>query len=149
MHGSLRNFSVLAHGIFNRIHHHYQYLCLYSNLTYTYTCSTGSKSTRLSCCARTWTHPTRVAASLLQLSVLLNAVDGRGELPLDLALRDKQTSLAKSLVDHGADVDATDARGWTLLHCAIERGESAHALEYSILHFYLIRGHPPSTPVLS
>ncbi|KAK3918454.1 Rabankyrin-5 [Frankliniella fusca] len=58
------------------------------------------------------------------LSSLLNSVDGRGDLPLDLALRDQQTSLAKTLVEHGADLNAQDARGWTLLHCAVERGDS-------------------------
>ncbi|KAJ1524187.1 hypothetical protein ONE63_010710 [Megalurothrips usitatus] len=73
-----------------------------------------------------------------KLSVLLNAVDGRGELPLDLALRDQQTSLARTLVEHGADLDAQDSRGWTLLHCAIERGDSFAA------NFLLEKGAAPA-----
>lgn len=68
-----------------------------------------------------------------QLSSLLNAVDGRGELPLDLALRAQQTALAKTLVEHGAEADAQDSRGWTLLHCAIERGDS-YAASFLLEH---------------
>ncbi|XP_067015008.2 rabankyrin-5 [Anabrus simplex] len=61
------------------------------------------------------------------LSTRLNQLDGRGELPLDVALRDQQTSIARTLVEHQADLDARDARGWTLLHRAVERADSYSA----------------------
>lgn len=63
---------------------------------------------------------------LFQLSTRLNTLDCKGELPLDLALRDRQTSIAQTLLDHGADPDARDNQGWTLLHRAVERGNNSY-----------------------
>ena len=52
----------------------------------------------------------------------MNQLDGRGELALDIALCAKQSSIARTLVDHQADLNARDTRGFTLLHRAVERG---------------------------
>lgn len=59
---------------------------------------------------------------LLQLPTKLNSVDGKGDMPLDLALCSNQTSIAKTLIEHGANPDATDSKGWTLLYKALDRG---------------------------
>ncbi|KAJ9588899.1 hypothetical protein L9F63_017777 [Diploptera punctata] len=64
---------------------------------------------------------------LLQLGRLVNQLDGRGELPLDLALCAQQTSIARTLVEHQADLNARDTRGYTLLHRAVERGDGYSA----------------------
>ncbi|XP_065201380.1 rabankyrin-5 [Planococcus citri] len=58
-----------------------------------------------------------------QLSTLLNELDNRGDLALDLALKDKQTSIARTLIDHRADPDARDSKGWTIFLRAVERGD--------------------------
>ncbi|XP_054279848.1 rabankyrin-5-like [Macrosteles quadrilineatus] len=58
-----------------------------------------------------------------QLSVTLNSVDGKGELPLDLALQQRQTSIATTLLENGADPDCRNSQGWTLLHRAVDRGD--------------------------
>ncbi|PSN52924.1 hypothetical protein C0J52_03016 [Blattella germanica] len=58
----------------------------------------------------------------MQLALLVNQLDGRGELPLDLALCAEQTSIARTLVEHQADLNARDTRGYSLLHRAVERG---------------------------
>jgi ankyrin repeat protein len=52
----------------------------------------------------------------------VNQLDGRGELALDIALCARQTSIAQTLVEHQADLNARDTRGYTLLHRAVERG---------------------------
>lgn len=52
----------------------------------------------------------------------MNQLDGRGELALDIALCAQQTSIAWTLVEHQADLNARDTRGYALLHRAIERG---------------------------
>jgi ankyrin repeat protein len=59
---------------------------------------------------------------LLQLSRLLNEADKKGDLPLLLALKTKQKTVASSLVEHGACVDARDPEGLTLLLSAVEKG---------------------------
>ena len=53
----------------------------------------------------------------------MNELDNRGELALDLALKDKQTGIARTLIEHRADPDARDAKGWTIFLRAVERGE--------------------------
>lgn len=58
-----------------------------------------------------------------QLSVKLNELDHRGDLPLDLALMEGQESIAETLILHKVDVNARDGNGRTLLHRAIERGD--------------------------
>lgn len=62
-----------------------------------------------------------------QLSTKLNALDSKGDLALDLALRDQQTGIARTLIENGADPDAKDPKGWTLLHRAVERGDGYSA----------------------
>lgn len=52
----------------------------------------------------------------------MNQLDGRGELALDIALCAQHTGIAGTLVEHQADLNARDTRGYTLLHRAIERG---------------------------
>ncbi|CAB3379555.1 Hypothetical predicted protein [Cloeon dipterum] len=73
-----------------------------------------------------------------ELARLLNEPDKKGELPLLLALNSKQRTLATSLVEHGASVDAQDPRGLTLLLNAVEREDSYSAL------FLLEHGASPS-----
>ena len=41
---------------------------------------------------------------------------------MDIALSGRQEALAKTLIEHKADVDKADADGETLLHRAILRG---------------------------
>ncbi|XP_046387052.1 rabankyrin-5 isoform X1 [Ischnura elegans] len=57
----------------------------------------------------------------------LDRPDARGDLPLDLALKSRLGSIAKTLVQHGADVNARDDKGFTLLHRAVERGDEYSA----------------------
>ena len=61
----------------------------------------------------------------LQLSVKLNEEDDHGILPLDLALKSKQEDLARNLVEHNVNIDQVDSNGSSLLHLAIDRGESS------------------------
>lgn len=51
-----------------------------------------------------------------------------GELPLDLALRAHNQSIATTLVQHNADVNIRDSQGETLLHRAIKHNDSFSAL---------------------
>lgn len=53
----------------------------------------------------------------------MNEIDEFGDIPLDLALSSNQESLAKTLVNHKANVNQTDNRGWTLLHKAVDRSK--------------------------
>ncbi|XP_069684015.1 rabankyrin-5 [Periplaneta americana] len=62
-----------------------------------------------------------------ELSTLVNQLDGRGELALDIALCAEQSSIARTLVEHQADLNARDMRGYTLLHRAVERGDGFSA----------------------
>ncbi|KAH0955502.1 hypothetical protein HN011_010412 [Eciton burchellii] len=54
----------------------------------------------------------------------VNAVDHKGETALEVALKTRQPSLARTLVEHGADLSAKDANGLSLLHSAILKGDS-------------------------
>lgn len=54
----------------------------------------------------------------------LNEFDEKNELPLDLALKTKQESIAKNLVKNHIDINKTDQLGLTLLHKAILRGKT-------------------------
>ncbi|KAG1657884.1 Rabankyrin-5 [Nymphon striatum] len=63
-----------------------------------------------------------------ELPFKLNEQDSEGNLPLDLALKDKQDSIAKSLLNHGVNVNATDNRGRSLLHKSIERFDKYSSL---------------------
>ncbi|KZC07909.1 Ankyrin repeat and FYVE domain-containing protein 1 [Dufourea novaeangliae] len=57
----------------------------------------------------------------------VNALDNKGELPLEVALKTRQPSLARTLVGHGADLSAKDSRGFSLLQAAIFKGDSYSA----------------------
>ncbi|MCH5377069.1 MAG: ankyrin repeat domain-containing protein, partial [Planctomycetes bacterium] len=78
---------------------------------------------------RQWNGPTPVHAAmspgreavldaLLALGADPNAKNGKGE-PAMLALRSQSPAKAQKLIDAGGDVDASDARGLTLLHYAV------------------------------
>ncbi|XP_052269001.1 rabankyrin-5-like isoform X3 [Dreissena polymorpha] len=58
-----------------------------------------------------------------QLSVKLNEVDTKGDLPLDLALKSRQESIAQTLISHHVDTSRRDNTGRALLHKAIKRGD--------------------------
>ncbi|RWS12587.1 rabankyrin-5-like protein [Dinothrombium tinctorium] len=62
-----------------------------------------------------------------QLSIKLNEADRHGDVPLDMALRTKQESIAKSMVANRANVNIIDDKGRTLLHKAILRKDSFSA----------------------
>lgn len=51
-------------------------------------------------------------------------MDHKGETALEVALKTRQPSLARTLVEHGADLSAKDARGLSLLHSAVLKGDS-------------------------
>lgn len=51
-----------------------------------------------------------------------------GDLPLDLALRAKNASIAATLIQHNADINIRDNKGDTLLHRAIKQDDSFSAL---------------------
>ena len=57
------------------------------------------------------------------LNVKVNEFDKQDDLPLDLALKTNQESVANSLIDHEARVNLQDKQGKSLLHRAIERHE--------------------------
>lgn len=52
-------------------------------------------------------------------------------MPLEVALKTRQPSLARTLVKHGADLNAKDLRGLSLLQAAIFKGDS-YAAEFII-----------------
>ncbi|KAI1307992.1 Rabankyrin-5 [Halotydeus destructor] len=56
-----------------------------------------------------------------QLGTKVNELDKTGDIPLDLALKTKQESAARTLINHKANVNVTDAIGRSLLHRAIDR----------------------------
>lgn len=58
----------------------------------------------------------------------LNEADDKDDLPLDLALRTKQESIAKNLVKNRVDINKTDKAGQSLLHKAVMRGDVYSAL---------------------
>ncbi|KAK6636534.1 hypothetical protein RUM43_010196 [Polyplax serrata] len=64
---------------------------------------------------------------------IINQLDGDGNLPLGLALAEKQTAIANVLCEHKADVNAKDQAGWSLLQRAIQRGD-AYSAEFLISH---------------
>lgn len=66
----------------------------------------------------------------------LNAVDSKGDIPLDIALRLRHQSLADCLVQHGANVDCADLEGRRLLHKSILR--SQYFPLFNIIHSIVI-----------
>lgn len=65
---------------------------------------------------------------MFQLSDIVNVWSPSGDLPLDLALRVKNASLATTLVQHNADVNIRDNNGDTLLHRAIKQEDGFSAM---------------------
>ncbi|XP_017884422.1 rabankyrin-5 [Ceratina calcarata] len=61
------------------------------------------------------------------LTKAVNAVDNKGETPLEVALKTRQPSLARTLVEHGADLCVKDSRGLSLLQAAVYKGDSYSA----------------------
>ena len=57
------------------------------------------------------------------MNLKLNEPDDKNELPLDLALKSKQESIAKNLVKNHIEINKTDSDGLSLLHKAIQRGK--------------------------
>ena len=62
-----------------------------------------------------------------QLVNKVNEFDGFNDLPLDLALRSGQYSIAKTLINHKANINAVNKNSLTLLHLAIERKDTNSA----------------------
>jgi ankyrin repeat protein len=58
-------------------------------------------------------------------------LDQRGETALEVALKLRQPSLARTLVEHHADLSAKDSRGLSLLHSAILKADS-YAAEFIV-----------------
>lgn len=63
------------------------------------------------------------ALPALQLATKLVERDPNGDIPLDLALRMRSESIAKTLVTNKCDLDTPNTKGETLLHLAIMRGD--------------------------
>ncbi|CAH2016752.1 unnamed protein product, partial [Acanthoscelides obtectus] len=59
---------------------------------------------------------------------VVNTWSPQGELPLELALRARNSSIATTLVEHGADVNAKDSEGDVLIHRAIKKEYAFGAL---------------------
>ena len=57
------------------------------------------------------------------MNLNINEPDDKNELPLDLALKSKQESIAKNLVKNHIEINKTDSDGLSLLHKAIQRGK--------------------------
>ncbi|KAL7303077.1 hypothetical protein TKK_0004292 [Trichogramma kaykai] len=66
-----------------------------------------------------------------QLPDAVNKLDNRGETALEVALKSRQPSLARTLVEHRADLWARDAEGHSLLHSAIRKSDS-YAAEFIV-----------------
>ncbi|KAK4878403.1 hypothetical protein RN001_010909 [Aquatica leii] len=63
-----------------------------------------------------------------RLSDIVNIWGPTSDLPLDLALRANNSSIASTLVQHNADINIRDSQGETLLHRAIKRDDAFSAL---------------------
>ena len=62
---------------------------------------------------------------IFQLPGKLNEVEPEtGLTPLQIALNERQESIANTLVQHNCDINAPDGDGKTLLHRSIEDGDS-------------------------
>lgn len=60
----------------------------------------------------------RVRALLERHSDLATRPDGRGDCPIHHAARHGDTEIVQLLIEHGANVNATNERGHTVLYCA-------------------------------
>ncbi|CAF1239781.1 unnamed protein product, partial [Didymodactylos carnosus] len=72
-----------------------------------------------------------------ELTERVNELDDHEELPLELALRMKQDSMAENLVRHKADINFKDKENRTLLHMAIKRGDE-HTATFLVRHQCLL-----------
>ncbi|KAL0267274.1 UNVERIFIED_CONTAM: hypothetical protein PYX00_009592 [Menopon gallinae] len=62
-----------------------------------------------------------------EIAKIINQSDNNGNLPLGLALSEKQTAIATTLCKFRADVNAKDQYSWSLLQRAIQRGDTYSA----------------------
>ncbi|XP_043485040.1 rabankyrin-5 [Leptopilina heterotoma] len=62
-----------------------------------------------------------------ELPKAVNVVDQKGETALEVALKSRQPSLARTLVEHQANLSSKDTNGLTLLQSAILKGDSYSA----------------------
>jgi ankyrin repeat protein len=60
----------------------------------------------------------RVKSLLSRHPRLATTVDGRGDYPILHAARNGDTEIVRLLIDYGADVNAANDRGHTVLYCA-------------------------------
>lgn len=60
----------------------------------------------------------RVRSLLDRHPRLATATDGLGDQPIHHAARNGDTEIVRQLIEHGADVDARNTRGHTVLYCA-------------------------------
>lgn len=63
-------------------------------------------------------HTERVRSLLARHPNLATMPDGRGDVPIHHAARNGDTEIVRLLIEHGADVNATNPRGHTVLYCA-------------------------------
>jgi len=63
-----------------------------------------------------------------ELNVKLNQLDDAGRLPLDLALESEENGIAKSLVEHQANINQMNTLGESILHLAIARADVKSAM---------------------
>ena len=87
-------------------------------------------------------------------------MDNLGDLPLDLALKSRQDSVAVTLVNHHVNVDSKDNSGKCLLHKAIKRGKYVSILfggkvglknfelRVFFIHISVLQGNPSQGPVV-
>ncbi len=64
----------------------------------------------------------RVRSMLDHHPKLTTWIDGRGDAPIHHAARNGDTEIVRLLINHGADVNATNKRGHTVLYCASGHG---------------------------
>ncbi len=67
----------------------------------------------------------RVGSLLRAHPHLATTADGRGDMPLHHAARNGDLDIVRQLIAAGADVNATNARGHTVLYCAGGHGHAA------------------------
>ncbi len=60
----------------------------------------------------------RMRALLARHPQLATHIDGRGDYPIHHAARNGETEIVRLLIDNGADVNAANKRGHTVLYCA-------------------------------
>ncbi|XP_020711715.2 rabankyrin-5 isoform X2 [Athalia rosae] len=89
--------------------------------------------TLISYSMRVWPCVFYTRLHMTSLSEAVNKVDSRGDRALEVALRSRQPSLARTLVEHHADLGARDPCGLTLLQSAILKGDT-YSAEFIIEH---------------